>query len=173
MQRIAILGSSGAGKSTLARSLSEKLDLSIIHLDQLFWQPGWVEGDQSVLRDRIEQETSAQAWIIDGNYASHFDVTLARVDTILFLDYPTRVCLARALKRIVTTYGVVRGDMAPGCPERFDFEFLLYIWRFRKDIRPRIVHAVKDRERGVRLIRFVKPQQTEAWLHNVRTKTVH
>lgn len=173
MQKIAILGSSGAGKSTLARALSKKLALQVIHLDQLFWQPGWIEGDQALLRERIDQHTSAPAWIVDGNYASHFDVTLARVDTLVFLDYPTRICLARAIKRIVTTYGVVRADMAPGCPERFDLEFLQYVRRFRKDIRPRIVNAITERGRNVRLFRFVRPHQTEAWLNNVRTETIH
>ena len=37
MQRVAIIGSCGAGKSTLAKSLGEKLDLPVIHLDAHYW----------------------------------------------------------------------------------------------------------------------------------------
>lgn len=39
MQRIVILGNggSGSGKSTLARALGEHLELSVVHLDKLFW----------------------------------------------------------------------------------------------------------------------------------------
>jgi adenylate kinase family enzyme len=43
MKRIAILGCSGAGKSTLARILGHRFGLPVIHLDQHYWRPGWVE----------------------------------------------------------------------------------------------------------------------------------
>ena len=41
MKRIMIIGCGGAGKSTLARQLGEKLNLPVVHLDKLFWLPGW------------------------------------------------------------------------------------------------------------------------------------
>ena len=41
MQRVAIIGTGGAGKSTLARRMGERLGIEVIHLDHLFWQPGW------------------------------------------------------------------------------------------------------------------------------------
>ena len=43
MRRIAIIGAGGAGKSTLARQLGEVLGIEVIHLDALFWKPGWVD----------------------------------------------------------------------------------------------------------------------------------
>ena len=36
----------------------------------------------------------------------------------------------RVARRVAGSYGQVRPDMAPGCPERVDFGFMLYIWRF-------------------------------------------
>lgn len=53
MQRIVILGNAGSGKSTLARTLGSRLGLSVVHLDKLFWQPGWVEPDAEQFRDRV------------------------------------------------------------------------------------------------------------------------
>ena len=41
MQRILVIGSSGTGKSTLARQLAQAR-AAVIHLDQEYWQPGWV-----------------------------------------------------------------------------------------------------------------------------------
>ncbi|MDJ0568280.1 MAG: shikimate kinase [Pleurocapsa sp. MO_192.B19] len=42
------MGSCGAGKSTLARTLGEKLNLPVIHLDVYYWQPEWQETDKIV-----------------------------------------------------------------------------------------------------------------------------
>ena len=41
MERILIIGCGGAGKSTLARRLGEKTGLPVVHLDKLYWRPGW------------------------------------------------------------------------------------------------------------------------------------
>jgi adenylate kinase family enzyme len=43
MKKIVLIGSGGSGKSTLARQLGEKLEINVLHLDSLFWKPGWVE----------------------------------------------------------------------------------------------------------------------------------
>jgi hypothetical protein len=39
--RIMLIGSGGAGKSTFARELAQLTHLPIVHLDQIFWKPGW------------------------------------------------------------------------------------------------------------------------------------
>ena len=44
-KRILILGCGGAGKSTLARRLGAATGLPVVHLDGLYWQPGWVAMD--------------------------------------------------------------------------------------------------------------------------------
>ena len=37
-----MIGCGGAGKSTLARRLGELTGLPVVHLDALYWRPGWV-----------------------------------------------------------------------------------------------------------------------------------
>ena len=43
MQKVLVIGSGGAGKSTFARHLGTLLNIDVIHLDALYWHPGWVE----------------------------------------------------------------------------------------------------------------------------------
>jgi adenylate kinase family enzyme len=75
---------------------------------------------------------------MEGNYAGSLDLRLPRADTVIWFDYPTEKCL----RRVMVTYGQVRADMAPGCPERFDLEFLRYVWQFNRIERPKIVAAL-------------------------------
>ena len=130
MQRILIIGCSGAGKSTLACALGEKTGLPVVHLDSLFWEPGWVESSKEVFDARLMAELEKPAWIIDGNYARTLPVRLQKCDAVIYLDFPRWLCIFGVLKRVLTTYGTVRPDMPEGCPERFDWEFLKWVWNF-------------------------------------------
>ncbi|MGE0719338.1 MAG: topology modulation protein [Alphaproteobacteria bacterium] len=142
MQRIVILGCSGGGKSTLARALSARLGLPIVHLDYLFWQPGWVESDRASFRARLADALVGDHWITDGNFSNTFDLRLPRADTIILVQQPRTLCIRRALMRVVRWYGRSRPDLAPGCPERFDFAFLRYIWNFERTTLPRILQGI-------------------------------
>jgi adenylate kinase family enzyme len=55
MERVVILGCAGTGKSTLARRLGAKTGLPVVHLDALFWEPGWQESDPAVFRQRVTE----------------------------------------------------------------------------------------------------------------------
>ena len=125
-----IIGCGGAGKSTLARQLGEKLNLPVVHLDKLFWRPGWEHISREEF-DKLHREALAgEKWIVDGN----FDRTMAEriwyCDTVIYLDFSRVACLLGVVKRILTTYGKVRPDMGEGCPERIDWEFLQWVCRF-------------------------------------------
>ena len=62
MQRIVILGNAGSGKSTLAREIGQRLDVPVVRLDPLFWEPGWVEPDDEAFRERVRQAFAGDAW---------------------------------------------------------------------------------------------------------------
>jgi adenylate kinase family enzyme len=142
MQRVLVIGIPGAGKSTLSRVLAERTGLPLIHLDKEFWQPGWKITPREEWRPKVATLVAREAWIMDGNYGASLDLRLPRADTVAWFDYPRHVCLRRALWRVITNYGRARDDLAPGCPEKLDLEFLRYIWDFNAKSRPQLATAL-------------------------------
>lgn len=137
MERILIIGCGGAGKSTLARQLGEKLELPVVHLDKLFWKPGWVEESSEEFDRKLAIELEKTRWIMDGNFNRTMPQRLSKCDTIIYLDFSRWACLWGVAKRIITTYGTVRPDMGEGCPERLDLNFLRWVWNYNRDKRQR------------------------------------
>ena len=144
MERIQIIGCSGAGKSTLARTLGEKTGLPVIHGDSLFWKSGWVESTKAEIDGKMLDVAQTQRWILDGNYTRTLPQRLERCDLVIYLDFPTWLCLLRVLKRYVCNLGRVRPDMPQGCPEKIDREFLVWVWTFNKTKRPRLYRLLRE-----------------------------
>ena len=127
LQRIAIVGSPGSGKSTLARVLGARTGLPVIHMDALYWTPGWVEREGADFRARLTAAAAGDRWIIDGNYSGTMAIRLARADTVVVLDRSRWLCLWRVVKRWLATRGRTRPDMAEGCPEKIDWPFVKFV----------------------------------------------
>ena len=146
MERIVIIGCGGAGKSTLARQLGEKLNIPVVHLDKLWWKPNWVETSREEFDAKLAQELAKPRWIMDGNFNRTMPERVARCDTIIYLDFSRLACLLGVLKRVITTYGTVRPDMGEGCPERFDWKFLQWVWNYNREKRERNYRLLKEAE---------------------------
>jgi adenylate kinase family enzyme len=151
MKRVLILGCGGSGKTTLARTLGERLGLPVVHLDRHYWRPGWTEPSKEAWRAQVDALTAQPEWIMDGNYGGTVSARLAAADTAIVLDFPTRICLWRVVRRLIASYGRVRPDLPEGCPDRFNLEFLRYVARFRRESRPRLMAAVEAFE-GRRIV---------------------
>jgi adenylate kinase family enzyme len=162
MRRILIIGPCGSGKSTLARELSLKLGLPLFHMDQLNWKPGWVESSKDEIREKLSSITATDRWLIDGNYGGTLEPRLERADTILYLDYPIRLCVMRLLRRIWTYRGRTRPDMTEDCPERFDLSFLFYLIQWNSGPRPRTEAKLKGHEG--KIIRLRNPAALQHWM---------
>ena len=166
MERILIIGCGGSGKSTLARTLGEKLDYPVIHLDKLWWLPGWVERDRDSFDQLMEAELRKPNWIMDGNFTRTIQRRMECCDTVIYLDYSRIACVFGVIKRIITTYGTVRPDMGEGCPERIDGEFLKWVWNFKKNNRPKIM-AILSQYPDVKLHIFKNRRQLNRFLRNL------
>ncbi|WP_018043173.1 hypothetical protein [Methylobacterium sp. 88A] len=137
MQRVIVMGSPGSGKSTLARRLGAAHDLPVFHLDQAYFRPGWEPAPATEFRTEVERLAALPRWIIDGNYTDLIGPRFEAADTLVYLDLPAWLTMARVIRRLAASYGRVRPDAARGCPERLDAEFLRYVWTWNRKRRAR------------------------------------
>ncbi len=164
-QRIVVIGCSGSGKSTFARALGAKTGLPVVHLDTLYWHPGWSPPpDQAAFQAEVQAVIAGPRWIIDGGFtAAGGAERMARADLIVLFDLPRGLCLFRAIRRYLAYRGMSRPDLAPGCPERIDLTFYRYIWTYRRKVLPKLEALVAAHSRG-RLVRLRNDRERAALL---------
>ena len=152
MQRVAIIGPGGAGKTTLALELGRRTGLPVVHLDRVYWRAGWVEPPAADWARDHREALSGDAWIADGNYGSTMVERLARADTVVLMDAPLALCVARLARRQLRTLGRGRPDLPPGCVERLDVRetlaFWRYVWRYRRDRLPTVLERIRRSNAG-------------------------
>lgn len=148
----------------LARRLGEVLGLEVIHLDAHFWQPGWVETPRARWREVVTGLVARKAWVMDGSYAGTVDIRFSAADTIIFLDFSRWRCLWQAVARLIRYRGQNRPDLAPGCPERFDWPFLKWIWNYPEADRPIVVANIARYTGGRTVIVLKSPREVGAFL---------
>ena len=143
--RVSVAGVSGAGKSTLSIRIAEARGLPYVSLDRdMRWLPGWRVRDRAEQRRLHDGFVAGPRWIIDGTSVGLMDTRLKRSDLLIWLRPSRWVALSGIAKRVATTYGRVRSDMADGCPEQLpDREFLNWIWTFDKKHAPRLITAIE------------------------------
>ena len=142
LQKILVIGCCGAGKSTFSKKLQSILNLELIHLDQYYHKPNWEETKQEEWEKIVNSLVQKPSWIMDGNYSGTMDVRIKSADTIIYLDYPTLKCFWRVIIRIFKYHGVARSDMANGCKEQFDLEFLHFVATFNYKNRIGIINKL-------------------------------
>ena len=129
--KIAIIGYSGSGKSTLARQLAEAYNIPVLHFDKVQFRPNWE------IRPQPSKEIMTKTfldlhkdWVIDGNYSKlSFERRMEEADVIILLLFNRISCLYRVTRRYLKYKNATRSDMADGCAEKLDAEFVKWVLR--------------------------------------------
>ena len=167
MRKVLVIGSGGAGKSTFAARLGERTGLPVLHLDTLYWRAGWREPPREEWDARVEELLRGDAWIMDGNYGRTLERRLAACDTVILLDLPRTLCLWRVIKRRLRFRGRARPDMNEGCRERLTWEFVRWVWTYRRERRPGVLEKLSRLDGGQRVFRLRSRREVEGFLEGV------
>jgi adenylate kinase family enzyme len=130
VKRVLVIGAGGAGKTTVATRLARHTGLPLIHLDALYWRPGWEPTPADEWRATVETLVKADSWIMDGNYGGTLDLRLQACDTVVFLDRSRLVCLWHVFVRQLRHLGRRRSEVPAGCRERLTWQFVTWIWTY-------------------------------------------
>ncbi len=136
MKKIMVIGCPGSGKSTFSRALHRRTGIPVYHLDMMYWNADRTTVDKAVFRERLSSTIQESEWIIDGNYDSTIELRLQACDTVIFLDYPTEVCLSGIMER--------RGKARTDIPwieneDEEDTEFIEFVKSFNAQSRAEII----------------------------------
>lgn len=166
-----IYGVTGSGKTTFARKLAERTGLPWYAVDDLTWEPGWVEVPADEQRRRIAEICATPRWILDAAYNKWLDVPMARVELIVALDYSRWRSLARLIRRTLIR-AIDRKQICNGNTETFRQAFSrdsIIGWHFKSFARKRArVKAWLADPTGPEVVRLGSPSAARRWLANLQ-----
>jgi len=173
MQRICIIGTTGSGKTTLAAEVARILGSVHIELDALNWQPGWVLVPSDRFRHDVATALEIPRWVTDGNYRSVRDLVWERADCLVWLNYPLSLIVTRLIRRtarrIWNSESCCNGNQE-SLRRAFSRESVI-LWalqthgRLRREYPPLLCQFA---ERGQTVVIHRSPQETRAWLDEIR-----
>jgi len=165
--RVLIYGVTGSGKTTLARQLADRTGLPWHSVDDLTWEPGWVDVPADEQRRRIAASCAGDRWILDTAYSQWIDVVLERTELIVALDYPRWRSLSRLVRRTFMR-AVDRRPICNGNTESFRQAFSrdsIVVWHFQSFTRKRDRMRAWSADPGGREVVLLKsPALTRRWL---------
>ena len=162
MKRILVVGPSGAGKSELSRKIKRKLNIPLIHLDNIFWKEDKTHIPREEFDQKLDEILRQDEWIIDGDYSRTYEVRMQAADTIIFLDYPLDVCL----KGVESRVGKVRLDI-PWVEDEFDPDFKEWIIRWFDDTLPILKSLLEKYKDTKDILVFESREEGDKFIENL------
>lgn len=166
MKKILVCGFAGSGKSTFAKILGEKINIEVLHLDSIHFKDGWVEVPNEEMELKVQEFMKKEKWIIDGNYQKIANNRFEECDLLFYFNFNRFRCLKNIIKRNIMYKNQVRPDMASGCFEKLDFEFLKWIlFKGRRKQGNRI--KVYKEKYNDKLVVFKNRKQVNKYIENI------
>lgn len=170
--KIAIVGYSGGGKSTLADKLGAVFVADVLHFDKVQFLPDWeirpLEDKLRITKDFLDTHDS---WVIDGNYTKLFyERRMAEADLIIVLLFNRFSCLLRVIRRYIRYKNLTRPDMADGCGEKLDAEFVRWVLFDQRTRRAKGRYAQLCSQYSEKVLVVKNQRQLDACLQKLSSK---
>ena len=171
MKKLIIIGSPGAGKSTLATKLGSILGIPVVHLDSFFWKPGWLRTTKNERLAILEEITVYHNhWILDGNYENVIDYQLGITEGVILFNFPRYVCYWRVIKRRLSYIGKAHPEIAPGCPDKIDWDLLRTIWSYPSAEGKIIREKILNNQRELHVIELRSTKEAERFIADIEKR---
>ena len=169
MKRVLVIGPGGSGKSTFATRLGQVLGIEVKHLDRYYWRAGWTKPSEEDWLKTVDELIGGDTWILDGNYGGTLPRRVERCDTIIFLDMSRLLCLWRITKRRLLYGNRSRPDMAEGCAEKLDLEFIDWVWNYSRRSRPRVLKLINENSERKKIVWLRSGADAKRFLASLKT----
>lgn len=99
--RAVIVGNSGSGKTWLATQLASIMVCNVVHLDELFWEPGGFDRKRApeAVESLILSSKISKSWIVEGVFGELAQRYLDQADLLVWLDIGWSTCKERLERR--------------------------------------------------------------------------
>jgi adenylate kinase family enzyme len=178
LRRVVVLGVTGSGKTTAGERIARTIGAKHIELDALYWGPDWTAAEPDAFRERVREAIAGhERWVTDGGYATMvMDITWARADALVWLDFPLWLTMWRLLRR--TTGRIVRRDeLWAGNRESIRSQFFskdsLFNWAWTTHKKYQVSypeHFARPELAGAHKIRFRRPSEYERWVRALESR---
>ena len=174
LRRLIVIGTSGSGKTTFAEKLSALLGVKHIQIDAVNFLENWQERPPEEFKNLVDQEISANEWIMDGNYSRVREMTWRRATALVWLNYSFPVNFYRVVNRTLRRV-FLRERLYSGNRESFRQSFLsrdsIILWmltsfRRRRRQYAELLQHPKWREKEIFV--FTRPREAEEFLAQLR-----
>ena len=171
-RRILVAGVSGSGKTTLSGRISERLGVPCVEMDDLHWGPGWTP--RETFLDDVAALAAEDEWVTEWQYRAARPVMLARAEVVVWLDLPTRVTMARVVRRTLRrrlrretlwSAGNVEPPLRSILTERD--HIVRWAWRTRHTYRAGALSLWEQPD--VEVIRLRSTREVERWLASLES----